>query len=167
MSEQADRPSSSVLPMPAPYALATVRGAGSTRAPSAAAAARASTLRQNLGGGGPAGGALARGRAHAAVFFSHNPEAEAREGGEPAEGYRRGGSGALARPPARPAVGVLRHCGSEAVTPAPPEGGGGWSAAAAAERPGVAEAHGGRRGSRSRTVGDTPRSSRPRAGPGR
>lgn len=37
---------------------------------------------------------------------------------------------------------MLRHCGSEAVTPAPPEGGGGgWSASAgAAERPGVAEA---------------------------
>lgn len=97
--------------MPAPYALASVRGAGSTRAPGAAAAARASTLHQNLGGGGPVGGALARGRAHAAVFFSHNPEAEAREGGESAEGYRRGGSGALARQAGRGCAAALRFRG--------------------------------------------------------
>lgn len=97
MSEQADRPGSSVLPLPAPYALATVRGRGLDAGPRRSCSSRASTLRQNLGGGGPAGGALARGRALAAVFFSHNPEAEAREGGESAEGYWRGGSGALAR----------------------------------------------------------------------
>lgn len=130
MSDRADRPLPlpSPSPPPTPWQQSWARERRGSPQQLQRARVHARARRQNLGGGGAGpGGARARERAHAAVFFSHNPEAAAREG-------RRVGGRIWARREKRAPFdgglvalvggeerGVMRHCGWEAVTPAPPE----------------------------------------------
>lgn len=83
MSDRADRPLplSSPSPPPTPWQQSWARARRGSPQQLQRARFRARARRQNLGGGGAGPrGARAWERAHAAVFFSHNPEAAAREG---------------------------------------------------------------------------------------